>query len=194
MRKETAVNPYRVPNADLEGEFKNSEGWSSSDLKIAKKYFRCTCLGGLTSGYVYLILTSVVDILFSGSQEDVIGDVFYLFIGYMLAFLACIPASIIYAEKQKKKYSVRRFSNKSQKELRSWYSKPIFFSVVLTMIVSFFIIFEEWFKSPSEFDLVLLSSGTKRWTFLAMLVFFPAVYLMLESTWKKAKKLIEQLL
>ena len=181
-----------MPGADLEGGFKDFEGWSSSNLKIAKKYFRCTYLGGISSVYVYLILVFAFDVLVVGSEDTFSDKVLQFFVGYLVAFLMGLPLTIIFADHQKRKYSVRQFVAKRLIELRSWYGNPLFVSVGLAILVSLIVIFYVWFQNPSEFDFVHMLRGEKRWTLLAVLAFFPAAYFILRFSWKKANKLIEQ--
>lgn len=181
-----------MPSADLEGEFEESQEWTSVEVKNARKYFRCTFFGGLTSAYVYLILVSAFDVFILGS-EDIFGDkAFTLLVGYLVGLLLGLPSVIILVDHQKRKYSVRKFVAKSLVELRSWYGNPLIVSVGLAIVVSLIVIFDVWIQNPSEFDLVLMLRGEKRWTLLAVLAFFPAVYFILRFSWQKANKLIEQ--
>lgn len=181
-----------MPSADLEGEFKDSQDWTSVEVKNARKYFRCMYLGGLTSAYVYLILVSAFDVFIPGSEDTFSDTVLQFFVGYLVAFLIGLPLVIIIVDQQKRKYSVRKFVAKRLVELRSWYGNPWFLSVGLAIVVSLCVIFDVWIQNPSEFDLVLMFRGEKRWTLLAVLVFLPAIYLILRYSWKKANKLIEQ--
>ena len=181
-----------MPNADLEGEFKDSHGWTSLEVKNARKFFRCTYFGGISSGYLYLIVISAFDVLIRG-PEDVSGEKAFLFlVAYPVSFVIGFPLAIIHTVQQKRKYSVRKFIAKKQMELRSWQGNPLFVSIGMAIFVIIFVIFDMWFQNPTEFDLVFLLREEKGWTLLAVIVFCPVIYLILRFTWNNASKLIKR--
>ena len=184
------VNPYRVPGSNLETESKGSREWSNLDTKNARKYFRWTYIGGISSGYSYLMLVSAFDLLHSGTAETFF-DPFFFFIGYLVALSCMIPCALVYVDRQKKKYSVRGFIAKSQKELASWYSNPLVVSVGLAMFVSFLIIFDLWYENPTKFHPIRISE--KKWTSLAVFLVLPIAYWIFKFFCDKAKKLIDQI-
>lgn len=186
---ESLKNPYRVPTSDLEEGLSVTDGWSSSAVRLALKYFRNVYLNVIFAMCFSSFALIVVDATLhreNGVIHYLIGGAIF---GLLLSFIFVIPCGTLYILIEKRRYPFSKYVTKRQKELSGWYSKPLVLTISIAIGSSLVILYDIFTREPVEFSTSYVMTIGK--ALIALPFVMPMVYIWMKSVYRRSKNLVE---
>ena len=156
----------------------------------ARKATRCIGIGMVLSANACLFSIIILHCMFYGWSEDYPSDVLIVITLSVSLPILCtltIPLSKLGVQYYRKNYRLKTYIAKQERHFKAFYNWPIFVTIVLIMGGFLIFLYIKWDFTGNPMTLVSQMFTEKRWTLLALPSVTPLVYVLIKTSFNRAK-------